>query len=71
MKLDIAMRNVSFRYGETQSDVLQKLDLTIPRGSKIGFIGETGSGKSTMLDLIMGLLEPTSGSIEVDGEPIE
>jgi ABC-type multidrug transport system fused ATPase/permease subunit len=70
MKLDIAMRNVSFRYGETQSDVLQKLDLTIPRGSKIGFIGETGSGKSTMLDLIMGLLEPTSGSIEVDGEPI-
>jgi ABC-type multidrug transport system fused ATPase/permease subunit len=70
MKIDIAMRNVSFRYGETQSEVLREFDLTIRRGTKIGFIGETGSGKSTMLDIIMGLLEPTSGSIQVDGEPI-
>ena len=64
------MRNVSFRYANTQSEVLRELDLTIPCGSKIGFIGKTGSGKSTMLDIIMGLLEPTSGSIQVDGEPI-
>jgi ABC-type bacteriocin/lantibiotic exporter with double-glycine peptidase domain len=70
MKAEITMRKVSFRYGETQPEVLRELDLIIPRGSKIGFIGETGSGKSTILDIIMGLLEPTSGTIQVDGEPI-
>ena len=70
MNVDITMRNVSFRYGETQSEVLRQVDLTIRRGTKIGFIGETGSGKSTMLDIIMGLLEPTSGIIQVDGQSI-
>src|SRR4051794_1995158 len=70
MKRDITLRNVSFRYANTQSDVLRELDLTIPCGSKIGFIGTTGTGKSTVLDIIMGLLEPTSGTIRVDGEPI-
>ena len=70
MKVGITMRKVSFRYANTQSEVLREVDLTIRRGTKIGFIGETGSGKSTMLDIIMGLLEPTSGNIQVDGAPI-
>jgi ABC-type bacteriocin/lantibiotic exporter with double-glycine peptidase domain len=70
MKRDITMRGVTFRYADAQPEVLRELDLTIPRGSKVGFIGKTGSGKSTMLDVIMGLLEPTSGSIEIDGEAI-
>ena len=41
--------------------------MAIPRGARVGFVGTTGSGKSTVLDLIMGLLEPTSGTISVDG----
>jgi ATP-binding cassette subfamily B protein len=41
-----------------------------PQGSRVGFIGVTGSGKSTLLDIIMGLLQPTSGSLAIDGETI-
>ena len=44
--------------------------MTIFKGSKVGFIGLTGSGKSTLLDVVMGLLEPTTGSLEVDGQAI-
>jgi ATP-binding cassette subfamily B protein len=46
------------------------VDLTIPKGSRVGFIGPTGSGKSTLLDIIMGLLHPNEGSLNVDGVTI-
>ena len=49
-------------------EVIKRLNLQIPRGSRVGFIGKTGSGKSTAIDLIMGLLEPMSGGIEIDGQ---
>ena len=46
------------------------LNITIPKGSRIGFVGSTGSGKSTLLDIVMGLLQPTLGELEIDGQAI-
>jgi ATP-binding cassette subfamily B protein len=59
--------DVSFRYGEGLPDIIKNVSLKIPKGSKVGFIGETGSGKSTLIDICMGLLQPSSGIITVDG----
>lgn len=58
---------VQFCYSPGQPEVLQELNLEIRRGESVGIIGSTGSGKSTTIDLIMGLLVPTSGLVLVDG----
>ncbi len=63
----IEFRGVGFRYGEDQPWVLQNLNFKIPKGSRVGFVGSTGSGKSTTLDVLMGLLDPTVGDVLVDG----
>ncbi len=67
---EIRLHDLGFRYGEHGPWVLQDVDLSIPRGSRIGFIGATGSGKSTLLDIIMGLLPPSHGQLQVDGQEI-
>jgi len=67
---DIIIKQLSFRYSEQTPWVLNNLNLTIPKGRRIGFIGLTGSGKSTLLDIVMGLLEPTKGSLEIDNQII-
>ena len=61
------LKSLRFRYDTDSPWILNGIDLTIRR-SRIGLIGSTGSGKSTMIDIIMGLLEPTEGSILVDGQ---
>ena len=61
---------VRFRYGSDGPWILDGLDLIVPKGARIGLVGSTGSGKSTMLDLLMGLADPTQGRILVDGQPI-
>lgn len=66
----IELKQLSFRYVADAPWILNHLDLTITKGSRIGFIGATGSGKSTLLDIIMGLLQPTQGTLEIDGRPI-
>jgi len=66
----IDLNNLSFRYTSQTPLVLNNLNLTIKKGSRIGFIGVTGSGKSTLLDLIMGLLQPTEGTIQIDAQPL-
>ena len=67
----IQFDNVCFDYGSNKGPgVLNGVNLTISKGSRIGFVGSTGSGKSTALDLLMSLLEPTQGKILVDGQPI-
>jgi ATP-binding cassette subfamily B protein len=66
----LAVRNLSFRYSPTTPWVLQDLSLEIPRGHRVGFIGATGSGKSTLIDVIMGLLHPETGGLVVDGTPV-
>ncbi|MBT7659523.1 MAG: ABC transporter ATP-binding protein, partial [Bacteroidetes bacterium] len=67
LKEKISFDNVSFQYGSHAPWVLKDLDLTISKGSRIGIVGNTGSGKSTALDLLMCLLQPTRGQILVDG----
>jgi ATP-binding cassette subfamily B protein len=69
-KHNISLKQLSFRYSSQTPYVLKQLNLTIGKGSRVGFIGTTGSGKSTLLDIIMGLLQPTNGTLEVDGQPI-
>lgn len=64
---NIRFNNVSFSYPSSNDFVLNHFNLEIPKGSRVGFIGPTGSGKSTALDILMGLLDPSSGSLEVDG----
>ena len=64
---DIRLRSVDFHYAAADRPALRGIDLVIPKGTKVGLIGRSGSGKSTAMDLLMGLLEPTSGRIEIDG----
>ena len=68
---EIEFKHVRFRYSADGPWVLDGLDLFIPKGARVGFVGGTGSGKSTTLDLMMGLLSPTEGQIRVDGVPVE
>jgi ATP-binding cassette, subfamily B, bacterial PglK len=69
-KESIQFVNVHFKYHEGGPSILNGLDLSIPKGARIGFIGSTGSGKSTTLDILMGLLTPVSGEILVDKIPV-
>jgi ABC-type multidrug transport system fused ATPase/permease subunit len=66
----IAFRAVRFRYAEGGPWAIDGLDLSIPKGARVAFVGSTGSGKSTAIDLLMGLLKPTEGQLLVDGEPV-
>jgi ATP-binding cassette, subfamily B, bacterial PglK len=70
-KTAISFSNVSFRYNENKPLVLDSVDITIPKGSRVGIVGSTGGGKSTLLDLLMGLLSPTDGFISVDESLID
>ncbi|MCX7180556.1 MAG: ABC transporter ATP-binding protein [Proteobacteria bacterium] len=66
----VSLKQLSFRYGPQTPWVLRDLNLNIAKGSRVGFIGTTGIGKSTLLDIVMGLLQPTEGTLEVDGKAI-
>jgi ATP-binding cassette subfamily B protein len=67
----IEFRGVSFAYGDRVHPAVTGLTFTIPRGSRLALVGPTGSGKSTTADLLMGLLEPESGSILIDGTVLD
>lgn len=64
----IMLENIYFKYLNTDQYVLSCVSLTITKGECIGIIGETGSGKSTLIDLILGLLKPDVGSILIDNK---
>ena len=68
-KKEIALQNLSFSY-DGQRLVLDNINLKLFKGERVGIIGETGSGKSTLIDILMGLIEPTDGAILIDGSRI-
>lgn len=67
---EVKFNSVYFRFNENGDWIINDLNITIPHGKRIGIVGSTGSGKSTMLDLFMGLLVPVEGEILVDGKLI-
>jgi ATP-binding cassette, subfamily B, bacterial PglK len=67
---DVRFSNVRFRYTTDGPWVLDDFNLTIPKGARVGLVGTTGSGKTTALDLLLGLLMPTQGELLVDGVPV-
>ncbi|MDR2789684.1 MAG: ABC transporter ATP-binding protein [Campylobacteraceae bacterium] len=68
-KNSIVLKNISFSYND-KMQVIDNVSLEIKKGEKIAFTGESGRGKSTLVDLIMGIHTPSSGDILVDGTPI-
>ena len=66
----IEFRNVSFRYAETERFVLENVSLTIRAGQFVTIMGRSGGGKTTLLKIMLGLLEPTSGEVLIDGVPL-
>jgi len=67
----IEFTGVSYTYGGADSPALHDVTLTIPCGSSLGIVGSSGAGKTTMVDLLLGLLEPTAGVITVDQVPLD
>ena len=63
---NIRLKDVSFGYDENSLPAINKINVEIKKGDCIGVIGKTGSGKSTLIDIMMGLLDPTHGTLEVD-----
>lgn len=66
----IELRDVSFSYGISGAPVLRNVDLSIPIGSRIALVGKTGSGKTTLAHLVLGLFKPESGELLLDGLPV-
>ncbi|VAW13481.1 Efflux ABC transporter, permease/ATP-binding protein [hydrothermal vent metagenome] len=67
----IEFKNVSFTYEDTEITALKNISFTIKKGETVAILGKTGSGKSTILDLISRLYDVTSGEILIDGVPIK
>ena len=67
---EIGIRDLTFQYADTDRPALDGLTLSVRKGERIGVIGKTGSGKSTFMDLLMALLDPTSGEIRIDGKSL-
>jgi ATP-binding cassette, subfamily B, bacterial PglK len=65
---NITFKNVTFHYLNSKKNALNDINLLIGKGECIGIIGETGSGKSTLVDLLLGLLRPSSGEISIDAQ---
>ena len=66
-KSQIELRNLSFSYPNTITPSLQNTNVVVRKGETVGFIGPSGAGKSTLVDVILGLLPPTSGELLIDG----
>ena len=66
----IELRDIGFVYEGVEGPAVEGLSITIPAHAKVGLIGGTGAGKTTVVDLVLGLLEPQSGEIMIDGVPL-
>ncbi|MCS3667211.1 ATP-binding cassette subfamily C protein [Salinibacter ruber] len=70
LKEELALREVSYTYPDADRPAIKNLSLAIPARSMVGFVGKTGSGKTTAVDLALGLLRPQEGEITIDGTPL-
>ncbi|MGV8972732.1 MAG: ABC transporter ATP-binding protein [Rhodoglobus sp.] len=68
---NLALKDVSFEYSTGAAKALDSITLDIPFGSTVAFVGASGAGKSTIVDILLGLMPPTSGSVEIDGMALE
>ncbi len=64
---DVEFRDVTFRYPDGEENVLEHFSLKIPRGTNVAIVGETGAGKSTLVNLVCRFFEPTEGTVLIDG----
>lgn len=64
---DVEFRNVSFRYPDGEEMVLEHFNLKVPMGTSVAIVGETGAGKSTLVNLVCRFFEPTEGQVLIDG----
>jgi ABC-type multidrug transport system fused ATPase/permease subunit len=69
-KKNIKLKNVNYNYPNALKTALKDINLTIPIKTKIGIVGVTGSGKTTIVDIILGLLQPQKGTLEIDDKII-
>ena len=67
----IRMEKLSFKYPENDKWILENVDLEIPKNTSVAFVGSSGAGKTTAADVILGLLEPQSGKVTIDGMDIK
>jgi ATP-binding cassette, subfamily B, bacterial PglK len=70
LERELELSKVSFAYAEAEKPTLRGVDLVIPARTTVGIVGGTGAGKTTLVDLVLGLLRPDDGVIRVDGHPI-
>ncbi len=64
---DVEFRDVTFRYPDGEENILEHFNLKVPQGSNVAIVGETGAGKSTLVNLVCRFFEPTEGSVLIDG----
>ena len=69
-KKNIILKDINYTYPNSSQKVLKNINIKIPLKSFVGLVGTTGSGKTTMVDIILGLLEPQNGTLEVDSKTI-
>lgn len=67
MEVGIEFEEVSFRYPDAEFDALKNISMRIPQGAKVAIVGKTGSGKSTLVELIPRLFDPTEGKVKING----
>ena len=70
IKKEIVFENVSYRYPGAKENALTNINCRIPVGTTLGLVGRSGAGKSTFINILSGLLEPTEGRLLVDGKPM-
>jgi ABC-type multidrug transport system fused ATPase/permease subunit len=70
LKKSISLQNINFNYLNSKDKLIDDITMTIPAFSKVGIVGVSGSGKTTIVDLILGLLDPEQGTLKVDGNVI-